>query len=66
MSAPQPKLKGADVVWRAVAGHMGDSNPAAAENAALAAAALCSVLPAGSHALVTEAVQKLQDSMTSQ
>lgn len=42
---------------------MGDSNSVAAENAAVAAAALCGVLPSTSHTLVTEIVQKLQGNM---
>ncbi|KAL0024565.1 hypothetical protein WJX79_008006 [Trebouxia sp. C0005] len=53
-------------VWRAVASSLDGTSPIAAENAAAAAAALCAVLPAGSHGLVTEVVQKLRRGTESQ
>ena len=43
----------------AIKGALDSSSPVAAENAAVAAAALNAVLPPGSHATVTEVVQKL-------
>lgn len=56
----------AGVICKAIASSLEGSSPTAAENAAAAAAALCAVLPAGSHGLVTELVQKLQRGMASQ
>ncbi|DBA89263.1 TPA: hypothetical protein ACH3X1_016403 [Trebouxia sp. C0004] len=55
-----------NAVWRAVASSLDATSPIAAENAAAAAAALCAVLPAGSHGLVTEVVQKLRRGVESQ
>ena len=59
-------LCGAERVWRAVVEALEGNSPTAAENAATAAAALCQVLPAGSHDLVSEVVQKLQRGSESQ
>ena len=53
-------------MWGAVAEALEGSSPTAAENAATAAAALCQVLPAGSHDLVSEVVQKLRRGSESQ
>ncbi len=53
-------------MWRAIASCLDGTSPIAAENAAAAAAALCAVLPAGSHGLVTEVVQKLRRGTESQ
>ena len=58
-------LSCADSRWVAVKGAFDSSSPAAAENAAVAAAALAAVLPPGSHATVTEVVQKLRAGMDS-
>ena len=55
-----------DGIWRAIALALESSSPTAAENAAAAAAALCQVLPAGSHDLVSEIVWKLQEGLVSQ
>ena len=63
---PHSKSKGADQVWRAIQEAVNSHNPVAAENAAVAAAALCGVLPVGCHALVTEIVQELRATMTRQ
>lgn len=53
-------------MWRAAAAALGHSSPVAAENGALAAAALSSVLPSGGHAIVTEIVLKLKETFNSQ
>ena len=58
-------LSCADSRWVAIKGAFDSSSPAAAENAAVAAAALAAVLPPGSHAIVTEVVQKLRTGMNS-
>ena len=55
----------ADSPWVAIKGALDSSSPVAAENAAVAAAALTAVLPPGSHATVTEVVQNLRAGMDS-
>ena len=55
----------ADCLWSAIRGAIDSSSPGAAENAAVAAAALAGVLPPGSHGLVTDVVQKLRAGMGS-
>ena len=55
----------ADSPWMAIKGTLDSSSPVAAENAAVAAAALAGVLPAGSHGIVTEVVQKLRRGLDS-
>lgn len=53
----------ADSPWIAIKRALDSSSPVAAENAAVAAAALTAVLSPGSHATVTEVVQKLRAGM---
>lgn len=55
----------ADNLWATIKGAIDSSSPGAAENAAVAAAALAGVLPPGSHGLVTDVVQKLRAGMDS-
>ncbi|KAL3139450.1 hypothetical protein ABBQ38_003780 [Trebouxia sp. C0009 RCD-2024] len=71
--ASQGRAKGAqgglvqagDNLWAVIKGAIDSSSPGAAENAAVAAAALAGVLPPGSHGLVTDVVQKLRAGMGS-
>ena len=56
----------AEGLWSTIAGAIDGSSPVAAESAAMASAALCSVMPASSHAIVTEVVQKLRRGMDCQ
>ncbi|KAL0048382.1 hypothetical protein WJX82_001959 [Trebouxia sp. C0006] len=53
-------------IWRIVTSSLDGTSPIAAESAAAAAAALCAMLPAGSHGLVTEVVHTLRRGTQSQ